>query len=185
MSKRAMTGKTSSYITVEEAAGILGVGQDVIQIRFANRSLTKLRAPNGEVRLARDEVARLAESLKPVPMLPGESRDEYIARIVAGFPPPSAAQLDKVWALLGLGGSADRGPREPSAYELEQRRKENERLDALKKAKKAAEAMTACDVCNLQPEVHGIRRSMGADMHDWQPGRAEKLLKRAPKKATT
>jgi len=111
-----------------------------------------------------------------------ETRKAYIDGILADWPPPTPQQARIIAENLYPGSAAPSGPREPSAWELEQRRKENERAHALKQAKKAAESLTACDVCNLQPEVHGIRRSMGADMHDWQPGRAEKLLKRKASK---
>jgi hypothetical protein len=53
-----------------------------------------------------------------------------------------------------------------------------EREDALKEARKAALALTACDVCNLQPEAHSIRRAQHIDMHEWVPGRAEKVMAR-------
>jgi hypothetical protein len=65
---------------------------------------------------------------------------------------------------------------------LAQRKKLYEREAALKAAKKLAESMTACDVCNLQPDVHHMQRARGMDMHEWQPGRAEKLMKMEAKK---
>jgi hypothetical protein len=80
--------------------------------------------------------------------------------------------------LLGPNGGGHVPYSGPSEYELEQRRKAQKREDALKKAQKAALALTACDVCNLQPEVHHIRRAQRIDMHEWVPGRAEKVMAR-------
>jgi hypothetical protein len=105
-----------------------------------------------------------------------ETIEEYAKRIVADWPLPSQAQIDKISILL-RGEDYHPGPRVPSAYELEQQRKVQERADALKAAQKLAEEMTACDVCNLQPNVHYIRRGMGIDSHEWTPGRAEKIMK--------
>lgn len=173
MSKRK---SSDELLTVEEAASILGYGQKVIQIRFGNGSLTKRRASNGEVRVSKAEVDALVESRKPsLPVIEGETTAEYAKRLVATWPLPSLEQRRRVTILLY--GDTEPAFTGPSEYELEQRRKAQEREDALKKAQQAALAMTACDVCNLQPDQHRYRQASTVDMHEWQPGRAEKLMK--------
>lgn len=174
---KSTKGKDPSLLTIEEAASILGVGQTEIQIRFGNGSLTKRRASNGEVRVSKAEVDALIARLKPIPKVPGESLSEYADRITSTWPPLTEAQQRVVaYNLYGidhLGRTAGAGP---SAYELKQREEANEREEALKKARKAALAMTACDVCNLQPDAHHFSQRRGIDSHEWTPGRAEKLM---------
>jgi hypothetical protein len=103
----------------------------------------------------------------------------YFDKILAGWPEPTEKQIRTMHHLLGpTGGSGPAPYTGPSEYELQQRQQAREREDALKKAQKAALALTACDVCNLQPEVHHIRRAQRIDMHEWVPGRAEKVMAR-------
>lgn len=161
MSKRK--GADTDLLTVEEAASILGMSQKDIQHHFFEGTLKKLRAPNGEVRVSRANV----------------ERHQYIFGILADWPEPTEQQARTIQYLLGPNGGVGPAPRTgPSEYELEQRRKDQEREDALKEARNAALALTACDVCNLQPEVHHIRKAQRIDMHDWVPGRAEKVMNR-------
>jgi hypothetical protein len=158
---KSTKGSNPDHITVEEAASILGVGQSGIQQRFTDGLIKKLRASNGEIRVSKAEVERAA----------------YFEAILVDWPEPTDAQRKFIEYQLsgGVGPAPSTGP---SSYELEQRRKAQEREDALKEARKAAMALTACDVCNLQPEVHEIRRAQRIDMHEWVPGRAEKVMAR-------
>jgi hypothetical protein len=158
MSKRK--GKNLDHLTVEEAASILGVGQAEIQTHFADGTLTKMRSPNGEVRASKAQV----------------ERQRYLGELLAEWPEPTAKQENLIDRLVFNVGPAPAAG--PSEYELEQRRKAQAREDALKEARTAALALTACDVCNLQPEVHHIRRAQRIDMHEWVPGRAEKVMAR-------
>jgi hypothetical protein len=100
-------------------------------------------------------------------------RKPYFDALLADWPEPTPRQAAIIRYNLGLDPAPYAGP---SEYELAQRRKIQEREDALKEARKAALALTACDVCNLQPEVHNIRRAQRIDMHEWVPGRAEKFI---------
>lgn len=106
--------------------------------------------------------------------------DAHIKRIVAEAPPLSDAQLDYLAVLLRpvIHGNKPLGPREPSAYELEQRRIEKERADGLRAAMKAAEALTACDICDLQPDAHTYQNAT-ASYHEWEPGRAARVMGKA------
>ena len=117
--------------------------------------------------------------------LTGEKLEAFRARVraeVATWPPLTEEQQRVIaYNLYGIGHNGRKIGTGPSEYELKQRKEAYERDEALKKAKKAAEAMTACDVCNLQPEAHRIRQANSVDMHQWQPGRAEKLMKRTAK----
>jgi hypothetical protein len=101
----------------------------------------------------------------------------HIASLLTDWPEPSPHQRRTIAHLLY--GDPAPGSAGPSEYEIEQNRKAAERDQALRQARKAAEAMTACDVCNLQPDAHSIRRAQGIDMHEWTPGRADKLMKKA------
>lgn len=109
-------------------------------------------------------------------MTPDEKRAAYIARVVAEAPPLTAAQIDGLALLLRPETAAARGPRQPSAYELEERRKEQERQAALHAAKKLAESLTECDACNLQPIAHSMNQLRAFGFHEWVPGRAEKVM---------
>jgi hypothetical protein len=160
VSKRA---KDDGLVTVEEAASILGLGQIEIQHHFGEGTLTKLRASNGEVRVSKAQV----------------ERHQYIMSILKDWPEPTERQRRTITNLLY--GDPAPGKTGPSAYELEQRRKAAEREEALKQARQAALAMTACDVCNLQPDQHKYAERTGIDSHEWQPGRAKKLMKRGVK----
>lgn len=173
---KSTKGKDPNLLTIEDAASILGVGQREIQIRFSNGSLGKRRASNGEVRVSKAEVDALAESLKPIPMLEGETGQQYAARVVGAWPAPTTEQQAVIRRYLYGIEETQESPSKPSEYELEQRRKQQEREQALCEAKKAALALTACDVCNLQPDAHWVRRGQGIDMHEWMPGRAEKII---------
>lgn len=94
------------------------------------------------------------------------------------MPPLTEEQIAKVSRIL-YGGVVDRAPREPSAYELEQRRKAQEQADALKEAERIAASMLACDVCDLPPVAHRMQQeySAGVGFHEWVPGRAQRILK--------
>jgi hypothetical protein len=98
----------------------------------------------------------------------------YIESLLADWPEPSHQQRRTVMTLL-YGEEAAR-PAGPSEWQLEQQRKADERGAALRDARKAALSLTACDVCNLQPEQHTYAQRGGIDSHEWTPGRAEKLL---------
>lgn len=103
------------------------------------------------------------------------NRADYIEALLADWPEPSPQQRRTVMGLLY--GEAAARPAGPSAYELEQQRKAAEREDALHNARKAAFALTACDVCNLQPEQHAYAQRGGIDSHEWTPGRADKIMR--------
>lgn len=108
------------------------------------------------------------------------SRADYISSILADWPPLTLEQKAVINNNLH-GADGFRRPTPASASELSERKKARERDAAMKAARKASLAMTACDVCNLRPEVHRIRQANSVDMHEWQSGRAEKLMKRAVK----
>jgi hypothetical protein len=160
MSKRK--GKNPDHLTVEEAASILGVGQAKVQEYFYHGRLTRKRASNGEVRVAKAEAERAA----------------HIDALLEDWPPLTPRQAKVVASLLYGEDIAKARHSEPTAYEVEQRRKSQEREDALKSAKKLAEAMTACDVCDLQPDAHHYQKNYGMGYHEWIPGRAEKVMSR-------
>lgn len=101
-------------------------------------------------------------------------RAAHIESLLADWPEPSPQQRRTVMTLL-YGEEAAR-PTGPSAFQLEQQRKAAEREEALQQARKAALSLTACDVCNLQPEQHAYAQRGGIDSHEWTPGRAEKVL---------
>lgn len=104
------------------------------------------------------------------------TRAAYISSILAAWPPLTPQQQNAIGSLLGAGEGATVISAGPSEWEMAKWKELAEREDAIKAAKKLAESMTACDVCNLQPEVHHMRRGLGISMHEWQPGRAEKLM---------
>lgn len=104
-------------------------------------------------------------------------RAAYIKKIVDEAPPPSLEQIVLIRRLLNLDRPAD-SPRGPTAHELEQQRKLREKEKALSDAKKLALSLTACDVCDIQPEQHYYAQKVSIDMHEWQPGRAEKIMNR-------
>lgn len=104
------------------------------------------------------------------------ARDDYIKKILDDWPPLTSAQIDLISVIMYPGMVGRSGPRGPSAYELERRREAQEREDALKAARKLAESMTACDVCDLQPDAHRFMERRGIDSHEWMPGRAQKIL---------
>ena len=106
------------------------------------------------------------------------ARTAYISSILAGWPPLTLEQQAVINRNLH-GAEGVHTPKRASAFELAERKKSREREAAMKAARKSSLAMTACDVCNLQPEAHRIRQANSVDMHEWQPGRAEKLMKRA------
>ena len=93
---------------------------------------------------------------------------------VAKWPPLTPELRQRVAEIFGVEARLSRTG--PSEYELEQRRKAQERADALKAAQQAALALTACDVCNLQPDQHVYAQRRSIDSHEWQPGRAEKIM---------
>ena len=100
-------------------------------------------------------------------------RAAYIARAIAEAPPISDEVIDRLAVMLNPRSRVDSGP---SASVLEERRKWQEREDAMKAAKKLAESLTACDVCDLQPDAHTFQKSHGAGYHDWEPGRAARVM---------
>lgn len=178
---KSTKGKDPNLLTVEEAASILGVGQAEIQIRFGNGSLTKQRASNGEVRASKTEVNAIASRPKTFHGEPAETLEQYADRITATWPLPTEAQQRVIaYNLYGIDHMGRTAGAGPSAYELEERKKANERAEALANARKAALAMTACDVCNLQPDAHQFSERHGIDSHEWTPGRAEKILAGKP-----
>jgi hypothetical protein len=100
----------------------------------------------------------------------------YITSLLEDWPAPSQQQRRTVMGLLyGTEAPASSGP---SEWELERQRQEQERADALQQARQAALSLTACDVCNLQPEQHAYAQRGGIDSHEWTPGRADKILKK-------
>lgn len=102
------------------------------------------------------------------------ARAAYIEDLIKDWPPPTEKQTKLIIGLLY--GSSPRKPQGPSQWDLERQRKERELAEALSKARKAAAAMTACDVCNLQPDEHEYANRYSIDSHEWVPGRAERLL---------
>lgn len=94
------------------------------------------------------------------------------------LPPLTDEQIFKI-ARIMRGDRVPPTPREPSAYELEQRRKAQERADALKEAERIAASMLACDVCGLPPVAHRMQQeySAGVGFHEWVPGRAQRILR--------
>ena len=106
------------------------------------------------------------------------ARAAYISSILADWPPLTSEQQSVISRNLH-GADGVHTPKRASAFELAERKKVNERESAMRAARKSSLAMPACDVCNLQPEAHRIRQANSVDMHEWQPGRAEKLMKRA------
>lgn len=107
-----------------------------------------------------------------------ETCEEYVARVVAAAPPISDETLDLLAVIFAPAirpGQDPHARREPSAAELERQRKAQEREDAKTAAKKLALSMTACDVCDLQPDVHEFQQKHGT-YHEWEPGRAEKIM---------
>lgn len=105
--------------------------------------------------------------------------DAHVQKVLLAAPPLTDEQWDKIARVL-RGAPAERVPRQPSPYELEQQRIAQEREEAIQFAERAAASMLACDVCNLPPVAHRVQSNYGAvGFHDWQPGRAQKLLKGA------
>lgn len=102
-------------------------------------------------------------------------RDAYIKKLVDDWPPLTDDQIWKLRKIMRLHEPAD-APRGPSPYELEQQQKLREKEKALADAKKLALSLTACDVCDIQPEQHYYAQKGAIDMHEWQPGRAAKVL---------
>lgn len=102
-------------------------------------------------------------------------RDAYIQEVLAEWPPLTDEQIWTIRKLMDL-DLPQGGPRKPTAYEVEQRRQDSERAQALRKAQKAALALTACDVCNLQPDEHQYANRFKIDAHQWTPGRAERIM---------
>jgi len=97
----------------------------------------------------------------------------YIESLLADWPAPTPQQQRTVMGLLY--GEPAPSAAGPSEWQLEQQRVANEREEALRQARKAALALTACDVCNLQPEQHAYAQRAGIDSHEWTPGRADKI----------
>jgi len=104
-------------------------------------------------------------------------RDEHIQKLLADWPPLTLDQAHKLRVLLYPNHKHPAADRGPTPHEIEPRRKQREREDALAAAKKLAESLTACDVCDIQPEQHYYAQRGAIDMHEWQPGRAEKIMK--------
>jgi len=100
---------------------------------------------------------------------------------VATWPPLTPELARRVGAIFGVDVKV---AARTSEYELEERRKMYEREAAIKAAKALAESLTACDVCNLQPDAHRYMQATSIDSHEWTPGRADKVLAlNAPKSA--
>lgn len=111
------------------------------------------------------------------------STKAYAASVVAAAPPVTPEIAAELARLLYGGPEARRyvPAAGASEQELDRQRKADERASELKKAKSLAESLTACDVCDLQPEAHDYQQAYGA-YHEWQPGRAARLLKRKTKR---
>lgn len=103
--------------------------------------------------------------------------DEYVARVVASFPPLSAEQIDRIAVLL-RGGPIPKQNREPSAADIERRQKEAEAEKEHQRVRKLAESITACDVCSVPLDKHAFAESSSEiQSHKWQSGRADKILR--------
>jgi hypothetical protein len=109
------------------------------------------------------------------------SRADYIAQTVAAAPPLSNEVIDYIAVLLSPQSGAEPGPRIISQAEAERQRIETERVTGLEAAKRLSASLMACDICDLPPEAHDAQQRYGA-FHEWQPGRAEKVMKRKAKR---
>jgi len=107
-------------------------------------------------------------------------QDQHIRDLAANWPTLSREQKDKLRILL-RGDILPSGPYVPTPAEIERERKAKEQAARLKKAEDLAAAMVACDVCDLPPVAHHVQDRYYGGYHEWQPGRAEKLMKRGVK----
>lgn len=102
-----------------------------------------------------------------------ETREEYIARVVAEAPPISDEVMDRLAVLLRPGLRKHFGwkdePSGPSEWELKRRKEADERAATLARLKKEALALTACHGCGLQPEQHTYQSAYGMGYHEWEP----------------
>jgi hypothetical protein len=105
---------------------------------------------------------------------PSPQAAAYAKALVAGWPEISKAQADRV-AILLRGETVSPLPHQPTERELVARQEAEGRAMALQAAKDLALSLTACDVCDLQPETHNFQRSYG-DFHEWAPGRADRVV---------
>lgn len=98
----------------------------------------------------------------------------HVKELVKNWPPMTQGQIDRVSILLR--GDVETKPLPPAAADIERQRIENERLQAMESAQALAASLVACDVCDLPPEAHTRQKMYGSGYHDWEPGRADKIL---------
>lgn len=103
--------------------------------------------------------------------------DEHMRDLIATWPPLTSDQKTKLRIILR--GSAPPKPYAKTAIELEMERRAEAQRAQVKAAEDLAAAMIACDVCDLPPVAHTVQDRYYGGYHEWVPGRAEKIMKKA------
>lgn len=102
---------------------------------------------------------------------------EHVDRTVAEWPAPTPEQVHRVAELLY--GRTVHIPMTPGPAEMDAHRKAEEAAREQERVRKLAEAMTACDICDVPLDRHHYAEDTALfDGHEWVAGRAEKVMAR-------